>query len=1385
MPSSLRVRLPLTVSVRGQPGEGQLDGLASRIADVARRALLQARREALRSGLDLAADPSCVLSLDPSIPNAGSGEITGRPPPGVLETAVEDAARRGIGLAVARFDSGLDTLLPLATPHQADGGGLTSRREDRAEDPPQIAVFENQEMLRAYAEMSFPEQSLLPRGHLRTGVYGFWAADMLPYVFWVAGQVSEGVARGELLWHATGLVHGRRHGDQFVAEGAGNVPAAVEPGGFYRLTVAAGAPAPTRAGHRRRDRPAVAELRREGAGRGRAVYLAAADVQALRGLQVRFAVTFTEVIAFTTAPEATPALPTAEDLQRRQGIWHLLWGSDALPAEPQGEPDWLWQLFGWLDVQPAEMRANRLLRQVLTDWEGRGLREQVRATSVLVIAVWRQRLYQDFCQLVAIDMLDISQARMLEFKKAMEDQVWKERFAARVHGLAGMATVLDRIRHLAAIREDLDAMRRRFAVEQQSGPPEYGVAVRQEEIDAAVREVAQAEADAPREDELAFLLELAAEQEPLLALLTIRADLTIALEQAIAEAPVDPETLAAVVREGLDFLIGKTREARADLSRPDSDGYKLQIVQQEANRQLEPWLKADRALKADIERLLSRGLVEWLALGGVLLTLTLLFPPLGIALSAVVSGYSAYTSIGQAVRLERLSRVRLAQYGFRALVSEEELAAAVQQAVLDVLFAAIDVGAAAGAATKGLRMIARGASATRATAGALRLSLEPLAARLRSLTEWPAELRDAVRAGLLGELERQGVADGTRLADELLGPVQRELAARYEAHLGEIADRFGRDLEASAELASDPEAIRRWLAAERLSPDEFVNRLLSEELIAGRELFDRTVARRLAGQPPLVEELVRLPSPEELRAVELQLGELSTTLHPARVLALRQAAGLRGLTYAELAERLRLILSRVDAPEAALVRLEWLLPGRPDAASVLSALGELPNPQAALQSLTPELLDAAGRGVGTADLVRAISEAPGAGETVERVAVVAEGHEAGQLVRGVRRGDGTRYVQRWQQPTASWETAPRRLLPAGEPVPGPGEPPRAGGLELEFEELPVEEPPPLDQPPAGPQPTAGAAAQPPRTFRNALDSVQITPEEIASYRQAYRRYVRERGSGRALRTQEDYARWRHGIATRQFSPAEIRAAVERSWERFNAAIERVPLESIPSADLARLRSQYQQNLASAWRGEPYRMLSQDEWVRWRYGVEQNRILTIEGPPKPLGELIGQLAGHELEHVVNGRLPAGAANSRNFKIFGVEDGFRPDHLPPGAQTSYLDNAGRIHATPGPGRTPFSARFVGDSKYLETAVPFDAQTEAFVRLAAGTDEKAVVFYVRWRDGFPPPTELTAGPFGVGYELPATARSGLVSGNLVDFAAGRRPPIAVRIVSDPNWR
>jgi hypothetical protein len=1000
MPSRLRVRVPLTVSVRGQPGEDQRAGRAPRIAEVARRALLQGRRQALRSGLDLAADPSCPLSLELPVAGAdgGGGGAAGGPAPDGLRAAVEDAARRGIGLAVARLDSGPDTLLPLATPDQAGQDGLTSFGAGRAEDPPQLAVFDSGATLAAYATMYFSEQTLPPRGNLRTGVYGFWAEDMRPYVFWVSGQVQEGVERGQLLWHATSLVHGERQGGRFVPGGGGNVPAAVELGGRYRLTVGATPPATRRGGRRRAPPPAAAELRREGAGRGRQVYLASSDLRALRGLQVRFAVAFAEVIEVTAVRPEPPVLPTAEELERRRSAWEFLWGRRALPAEPQGEPDWLWEWFGWLNVQPAEVRANRFLREVLADWERRGFRDQLRSTSALTIRVWRQPLYKNFCRLVAIDMLDTSQARMLEFKKAMEDQGWKERFAARVHGLAGVATVLARIRRLAAMREELAAMRARFEREQQYGPPEYGVPVSQEEIDAMASEIAMAEADAPREEELAILLELAAGQEPVLALLTIREGRTVAtLEQAIAMAPEDPETLAAMVRAGLDFLIGKTWEAQADLSRSDSDAYKLQIVQEEANRQLGPWFKADITLAEDIGHLLSQGLVEWLGLGALLLALTFVFPPLGIALSAAFSVYSATTSVRQAIRLERLSRVRLAQYGFRALVSEEELAAAVQQAVLDVLFAAIDVAMAAGAAVKGLRALARGAAARRATAAALRLSLEPLAARLRTLAEWPAELRGAVRAGLVRELERQGVADSARLADELLGPVQRELAARYEAHLGEIADNFARELEANAELARDPEALRRWLAAQRLSPDEFVNRVLSEELSAGRALFDRTVARRLAGQPLLVQELALLPGPEELLAVQRELGELAATLRPTRLLALREAAGLRGLTYTEVAERLRLILRRVDAPEAALARLEWLLPGRPDAAELLDALAASANPRSALERLTPELLNATARGE-IANLVESLAR-PGARAPVARALVVSAEERAAALAR--------------------------------------------------------------------------------------------------------------------------------------------------------------------------------------------------------------------------------------------------------------------------------------------------------------------------------------------------------------------------------------------------
>jgi len=54
--------------------------------------------------------------------------------------------------------------------------------------------------------------------------------------------------------------------------------------------------------------------------------------------------------------------------------------------------------------------------------------------------------------------------------------------------------------------------------------------------------------------------------------------------------------------------------------------------------------------------------------------------------------------------------------------------------------------------------------------------------------------------------------------------------------------------------------------------------------------------------------------------------------------------------------------------------------------------------------------------------------------------------------------------------------------------------------------------------------------------------------------------------------------------------------------------------------------------------------------------QQGRIQPLEGPPVPLGERIGQLAGHELQRVVNGRLPAGSANSRDFRVFAEQFGY---------------------------------------------------------------------------------------------------------------------------------
>jgi hypothetical protein len=125
---------------------------------------------------------------------------------------------------------------------------------------------------------------------------------------------------------------------------------------------------------------------------------------------------------------------------------------------------------------------------------------------------------------------------------------------------------------------------------------------------------------------------------------------------------------------------------------------------------------------------------------------------------------------------------------------------------------------------------------------------------------------------------------------------------------------------------------------------------------------------------------------------------------------------------------------------------------------------------------------------------------------------------------------------------------------------------------------------------------------------------------------------------------------------------------------------------------------------------------------------------------------------------------------------------PDHLPPGATTSLLDSLGR-KATSKTKGVPFSADFVGDSKYMD-AIKNTAQVKGFLDLARHSDRRTLVFYVRWQDRFPAPESLSnQSGFGALELPPQDWNKALVPKEILAIA--KRKGVTIQLVSDPKWR
>src|SRR5262245_47502702 len=224
------------------------------------------------------------------------------------------------------------------------------------------------------------------------------------------------------------------------------------------------------------------------------------------------------------------------------------------------------------------------------------------------------------------------------------------------------------------------------------------------------------------------------------------------------------------------------------------------------------------------------------------------------------------------------------------------------------------------------------------------------------------------------------------------------------------------------------------------------------------------------------------------------------------------------------------------------------------------------------------------------------------------------------------------------------------------------------------------------------------------------------------------------------------------------------------------ALARVDLSGMPVAERAQLKAGWQRYQGRAGR----RLDTEDDYVRFVYGKRTGQLPEVRLGPRALGVpgAVEQGAGLVLERVVNSRLPGGSRNVRDIPTrFGNT---RPDHLPPGGRTIYLKPDGTVSATSA--GTPFSAEFVGDSKYRDV-IPTTNQTRGFARLAEHSDQKRLVFYVRWREHFPARSTLPFDKYSVGHLLPPRFVQELVQSGVREEA--RQAGVVIELISDPMWR
>jgi hypothetical protein len=922
----------------------------------------------------------------------------------------------------ARLDDEEDSYL---TPSYDKGGEKRKIPVAKAAPAPELIVE-----IGSFADLgdvhraiqSFYKDDFGPKGSTLTGVYGYWQDDGTPRLFWVTAVIEEGPQKGFPLLFWMPLSGGKIENGNFVANP--RQPMSVKPGERYTLVGLT-------ASKKSKDVEYWAERFNAAGGKPVPVY---AHDRRIVGKTVRFGVvkevTDPASIITVLATPAPPGKPVSPLPPTRQTAGIDAWYPMLNPVPEGGEPEWLWWWFVWFNVRPAEIRALPAMRKVFQDLQNAGARDKaIQINWLYEVPSWQAFIYRLYCRNLTLELLETSRKNMAEFRTAIRGGDFKTRLAAELAILKQPAEELVEVDSLPSLESELETAlygdfyegaghsRKRI-----SDPNPVRAKV-------LIPRVQHARAELKNAENYRTILKLFEQMDPILAVFTVSGERTVSIEAGITQALAkSPDDLVAWMDSSLDYLTKKTWEASNEIASDFKAAAKLKIVQQIANEQLEPWFKAVPGMRTAMEYVTETSIVDWLLLGFALLVLTILFPPVGIALSAGVAVGSAIHSTLNAMQLSRLGQARLAQYGFTPLVSEAEIMAAWFEAAVDIFFAVLEIKGVG----KGVAKFIEGAAeraAAREAVGVVGQRIEQILGAWRKFDQWPIALQAQVRANVTDQLLKRGVTAAEDV-EKALTAVQREMLFRYEQELLEFQRKFGKAIQGGAVSARDVEAMRKWLQTEFKRPEQFLKDLTGE-LQPGKSLFEETIGRQLKNLPPVdrvVMDFFEQLSEQEIVQFKsaLRNGGLLT---PNRISALANEAGL-STTYRDLASRLDSILARVENPDRALALMEDLLAGRKDAAAILNGLEASANPRRALEAMvSPKVLEASLDG-GVGELFEAFAAPARSGGSVGRIVADVDERGAVKLFREIEGSRAVRGVERWEGRAKGWVADPRARIAA-------------------------------------------------------------------------------------------------------------------------------------------------------------------------------------------------------------------------------------------------------------------------------------------------------------------------------------------------------------------